>query len=145
VYFNFVDKKLKVPSPSAFNDRELSCDWDQHSTPLATRLLIGKEFKTRNGKKVGRKNPDEFFICSFPVSSVLALDLHHTIRHDPVQFFPKIKGTPNNRAHSLVISENWNEKTEVKIRASIARCCKWEIFDEQHYLKLKTPPQNSTR
>jgi len=124
-----------MPASSAFIDNELSCDWNQFSSAIQTKELTAKQYKYPLKNKVF-KNPEHYFIVSLLVSNILQIgNSSETIKHDPIQFLPRIKGDPNNRAHSLVIS-NLPEKLLVKQRKLLANCSEWEIFNESIYVNL---------
>lgn len=128
VHFSKVNKKNSLSS-SFFEDQEMSCDWDNYTTPDKTLSLLAKQFK--KGTKTP-KNPNEFFLISLKIS-VLKTHLENisddAIRHDPLQYFPSIAGVPNNRAHSLIIA-NLDDKIKVKNRAVMSENFEWVMFDE---------------
>lgn len=124
--------------PAAFNQQELSCDWSKYSSPAVIYSLISKEYKRneKNPKAKEFKDASLFFICKLLISNVKKIkcaDYNHEIKHDPVQFFPIVKGSPNNRAHSLIVSDNWEKKIRAKIRSELSDCCEWEDFDIDRY------------
>lgn len=100
-----------------------SSDWSKYHRPEDTRFLRGEEYKF--GQKIF-KNPDEYFIYSTLVSDWRSIDQQHckqSVEHDPIYNDPIPIGTPNNRAHSIIIGN----KDDLKLRTIIARSINWEI------------------
>jgi hypothetical protein len=124
-----------IPNPSSFMDKELSCDWDRYSTPRNSLALIGKEYRSKS--KVF-KEPNDFFIASLLVQDILDHTTNQQIKHNPIQNIPELIGTPNNRAHSLIIGEKGDrtEQEHVKTRFWLSKISKWEIFDEARLANL---------
>ncbi|XHR95226.1 hypothetical protein ACFJIV_00480 [Mucilaginibacter sp. UC70_90] len=132
INYNQIEEKTFKPQAGSFKDENLSCDWNKYSTPEKTRRLIGKQYK--HGSKEF-KNQKEFFICQLKVAGLLDLDPEQSFEHDPIFYFPKKKGVPNNRAHSLIIGKK-TEKDQLKARAQLAMRAEWILFDEQEFKVL---------
>jgi hypothetical protein len=120
------------PSANNFRDPELSCDWNKYATPEQCRKFISKQYKP-NTKEF--KNESEYFICGIYVQDNLNLNPQQTFLHDPIfRLIPK-KGTPNNRAHSIIVGDK-SEKDALKARGQLAARAKWILFDEQEFKQL---------
>ena len=134
VFFLHVDKKTETPLPAAFEDFDLSCDWNKFSTPKISRDLIAKEYRSKTKEY---KNSEVFFICNLNVGFVEALN--QEVSHNPKQFLPQVKGNPNNRSHTLILGNksDMTDKGMVKIRALLAKGSSWEIFESSEYKALK--------
>ena len=48
----------------------------------------------------------------------------------------EIKGKQNNRSHSIIIG-NKEDKAAVKVRKKLADNCKWEIFNDLEFERLR--------
>lgn len=104
----------------------MSCDWDKHCSIESILKKIGKEYKSNNKKEF--KNPNEYFFCKLNVGAILSLscnDFKHEITHDSIQYYPTLAGIPNNRAHSLVKTDNWEDKTRVAVRNNLMLLSRW--------------------
>ena len=100
-----------------------SCDWSKYHSPQATRDLRGKEYKF--GKSVF-KRPEEFFVHSTKAMDWREINVQsckQLVEHDPIFNDPEAVGTPNNRAHSIIIGN----KDDLKLRTIVARSINWEL------------------
>jgi hypothetical protein len=110
VHFNFIDKDDDKPKASAFTNTpkegtNLSSDWCRYTTVEYSKRLIGLQTK-KNGTF---KNPDDFKMWKFFVIDLRTkVNPSQTVEHEPIFHDPIIEGTPNNRAHSIIIGEKPN-------------------------------------
>lgn len=134
IHFRNISIDTLKPSANNFDDDELSCDWNKYSTPEKTRNLLSKQYSKGTDKF---KNPLNFFICKLEVGKLLNTNPTQNFEHDPIFHFPKKIGSPNNRAHSLIIGKKDKGSKEIlKSRGQIAMNAKWVIFDEMEFKGL---------
>lgn len=119
-----VNSKTGKPRAAAFHNTpkqgdNLSCDWEKYSTPHETRLRIGKQFKTGTTEF---KNPELFGVIEFKTGVLRMEDYRQKVEHNPIFNHPEIIGTPNNRAHSIIIGEKDEE-----IRLKMVEIAQWVI------------------
>lgn|GEM_PF-755549 len=132
---NAVLKEAALTNTPLHGDNK-SCDWSRYATPEQTRALLGRQYKTR---KTEFKNPEAFFVFSHGLASWR--DLHMRFRelpeqrveHTPIEEYPEPIGSPNNRAHAIIIGD----KSEMKLRVEMARCAKWEVQPPSSKQKMK--------
>ena len=126
VHHQKIDKKNNfLPNAAAFKNTpevgpDLSSDWNKYSTAQQSRQQIGLEYKTG---KVEFKNPNDFFIVSFLVKDILALNLEQRVEHSPRQdnFPDEFVGSPWNKAHASIIGDAEER------RLKMIGIAKWEI------------------
>ena len=111
-----VNPKTGRPRAAAFHNTpkqgdNLSCDWEKYSTPRETQIRVGQQFRTGSTEF---KNPFLFAIAAFEVHVLRTEEYAQKVEHDPIYHFPEIIGTPNNRAHSIIIGEK-DEETRLKM------------------------------
>ena len=111
-----VNLKTGKPRAAAFHNTpkqgdNLSCDWEKYTSPEETRIRIGEQFKTGSTEF---KNPNLYAVATFPVMILRNDEYAQKVEHDPVYNVPEIIGTPNNRAHSIIIGEK-DEETRLKM------------------------------
>ena len=112
------------PRAAAFHNTpkqgdNLSCDWEKYSTPHETKTRIGQQFK--NGT-TEFKNSNLFGVVEFVTGILKTEEYNQQIQHDPIFNNPEIVGTPNNRAHSIIIGEKDEE-----IRLKMVEIAHWVI------------------
>lgn len=112
-----------------------SCDWSEYSTPEATWALLGKQY--RHGK-TEFKNPDHFFVYSHSVSAWRTVHekskdfAEQTVNHDPIETTSEGVGSPNNRAHSIIIGDKKD-----KLRVVMARLAQWRVLPPASKAEMK--------
>lgn len=137
VHFKTVTtKKPYRPTSSTFVDYELSCDWNKYATPTQSLDLISRQYK--KGTSVFKDKKD-YFLCGIYVSENLHLDPNQSFQHNPLYSLPEIKGSPNNRAHSIIIG-NKEDKDKVKARKKLCDNSKWVVFNEDAVERLRNNP-----
>lgn len=114
------------PTASAFvntpkDGGNLSSDWCKYTSPEISRSLIGRQ---KNGKGE-YKNPLDFYIWKFQVSALRLMDVKQIVVHEPFYQNPEIDGSPNNRAHSIIIGSKPVNHAEFKIK--IRRAGEWAV------------------
>ena len=126
IHKDFISSKDNLPKSAAFSNtpkdgNNLSCDWDKHCTAESSRELIAKQQK----KDGSFKDHNLFFIWGLKVEKIRKeINPNQSVEHDPVENNPEIIGSPNNRAHSIIIGEKPNN---AEFRVSILKAGAWAI------------------
>jgi len=131
VHKDLISSKTGKPSSSAFYNTprkgdNLSSDWNKYTTPYQSRTLISQQYRFGTQEF---KNPLDFFIVQFKVQDIHDKVEGQIVEHNPVYNNPKILGTPNNRAHAIIIGNKGN-KNDPEIRLKFVEICEWAIAPE---------------
>ena len=126
VHKNLCSKGL--PKETAFLNTpktgdNLSSDWNRYATAEESRLLISKQVHFITGEF---KDHLSFFIWEFTVGILRNLTVScPNIEHEPLYKDPEEYGSPNNRAHSIIIKEKINNNAIY--RAQLVQKGEWVI------------------
>ena len=144
IHFQKVSSQTERPNPAAFEEFDLSCDWDKYSTPESSREILGLQFKHKKNPKDPDvfKNPNDFFLCKLDIKDLFELEPPQAFEHKPVHSIIQRKGFPNNRAHSLILGTKFTQEDEknvenTSIRGQLALKSQWVIFNKEQLKILK--------
>ncbi|MEX1120652.1 MAG: hypothetical protein WED82_00865 [Balneolales bacterium] len=120
-------KSRRYPNEGHFSlaaeEKGLSVNWDKYVTVKSVFELIS----LRLNKKGNFTDYSGFKIYKFPVGLIKTFDRIADVEHDPVcKGNPAPPGTPNNRAHSLVLHDD-----DLEIRVKLSEYCR-DNHSESH-------------
>ena len=80
VHFSQVSLNKLVPSAASLDDFDLSCDWNNFSTPESSLALLSKQYKNESLKTF--KDINDYFIYHLKVGQVRINFPELEIKHD---------------------------------------------------------------
>ena len=113
----YISPKDNLPRAAAFlntpkDGTNLSCDWCKYATVAISKEIISKQIKG-NGDF---KNPDIFRFWNMNVGKIRSeIKPTQKVKHEPLYNDPEIIGFPNNRSHSIIEGEKFDNNTEFRV------------------------------
>ncbi|WP_140508912.1 hypothetical protein [Flavobacterium pectinovorum] len=113
----FISPKDDLPRAAAFlntpkEGTNLSCDWCKYATVEISKNIISKQ-KKGNGDF---KNPDIFRFWNMNVGRIRnEITPNQKVLHEPLYSSPEPDGAPNNRSHSIIEGEKFDNNAEFRV------------------------------